>query len=64
MPFAIILGESELKEGYVVVKQQVWDVTGAGTKEKRKDESTGEKVKRDELVEWLAARGAKRVLAN
>lgn len=64
VPFAIILGESELKEGFVVVKQQVWDINDAGTKEKRKDESTGEKVKRDELVEWLVARGAKRALAN
>lgn len=60
VPFAIILGESELKDGLVTVKEQRWDITEGGSKEKRKDEGTGEKVKRDELVGWLVARGARR----
>ncbi|KAG8754615.1 Cytoplasmic and mitochondrial histidine tRNA synthetase [Serendipita sp. 396] len=57
VPFAIILGENEIKEGFVVVKEQVWDITEHGTKEKRKDEGTGTKIKRDELVDWLVAKG-------
>jgi len=61
VPFAIILGESEIKEGFVTVKEQRWDVVEGGGKEKRKDEGTGEKVKRDELVDWLINRGAKRL---
>lgn len=60
VPFAIILGESELKEGLVTVKEQRWDITEGGTKEKRKDEGTGEKIQREQLVEWLVARGARR----
>jgi hypothetical protein len=43
------------------VKEQRWDVIEGGGKEKRKDEGTGEKVKRDELVQWLLHRGAKRL---
>ncbi|KIM31972.1 hypothetical protein M408DRAFT_327352 [Serendipita vermifera MAFF 305830] len=64
VPFAIILGESELKDGLVTVKEQRWDITESGSKEKRKDEGTGEKVKRDELVGWLLARGAKRTVGD
>ncbi|KAG8807249.1 Cytoplasmic and mitochondrial histidine tRNA synthetase [Serendipita sp. 399] len=61
IPFAIILGENELKERFVVVKEQVWDIAESGVKEKRKDERTGEKVKRDGLVDWLVAKGVKRM---
>jgi histidyl-tRNA synthetase len=64
VPFAIILGESELKEGLVTVKEQRWDINESGVKEKRKDESTGEKVKRAELVDWLVSKGARRMVVD
>ncbi|PVG01741.1 histidyl-tRNA synthetase [Serendipita vermifera] len=60
VPFAIILGESELKEGLVTVKEQVWDINESGVKEKRKDEGTGTKIKRAELVEWLVSKGVRK----
>jgi hypothetical protein len=44
----------------VTVKEQVWDINENGVKEKRKDESTGTKIKRVELVEWLVSKGVKR----
>jgi len=62
VPFAVILGESEVKEGFVTVKEQRWDIDENGVKEKRKDESTGEKVRREELVEWLLTKGARRAI--
>jgi len=64
VPFAIILGESELKEGLVTVKEQRWDINENGVKEKRKDEGTGEKIKRAELVDWLVTKGAKRLVVD
>ena len=52
VPFAVILGESELKEGLVTVKEQKWHFVN-GIKEKVQHEDKGTKVKREELVEWI-----------
>ena len=52
MPFAIILGESELKEGMVTVKEQRWE-TMDGVKQKVVNTSHGEKVERAKLIELL-----------
>ncbi|TFL03302.1 hypothetical protein BDV98DRAFT_581307 [Pterulicium gracile] len=59
VPFAIILGDSELKEGLVTVKEQRWErreqKDGSFVKEKVVvgEGDKGTKVKRSELVEWL-----------
>lgn len=52
VPFAIILGGDELKEGLVTVKEQRWEFVDG---EKRKVESAdkGTKVPRAELVQWI-----------
>ncbi|KIJ54237.1 hypothetical protein M422DRAFT_58336 [Sphaerobolus stellatus SS14] len=55
VPFAIILGGNELKEGVVTVKEQRWELVD-GTRAKVANKSEGEKVKRDELIQWLKAR--------
>jgi len=48
VPFAVIIGPDELKEGFIRVKEQKGkDASG---------NSDGEKVKRDELVSWLKQR--------
>jgi histidyl-tRNA synthetase len=52
VPFAIILGGDELKEGLVTVKEQKWEVVD-GKKVKIESADKGMKVKREELVEWL-----------
>ncbi|KZT73419.1 histidyl-tRNA synthetase [Daedalea quercina L-15889] len=52
IPFAIILGETELKEGIVTVKEQRWELVD-GKKQKIQNEDKGVKVKRAELVQWL-----------
>ncbi|TDL26414.1 histidyl-tRNA synthetase [Rickenella mellea] len=52
VPFAIILGTDELKEGLVTVKEQKWEVV-AGKKTKISSADKGTKVKRPELVDWL-----------
>jgi len=51
-PFVIILGEEELKEGFVTVKEQVWQFV-QGEKSKIESDDKGTKVKRDELVDWI-----------
>ena len=51
MPFAIILGGDELKEGLVTVKEQKWEFV-EGKKEKIQSNEQGAKIKRAELVEW------------
>ncbi|KAI4517014.1 histidyl-tRNA synthetase [Schizophyllum commune Loenen D] len=51
-PFAIILGESELKEGLVTVKEQAWEFVD-GKKEKKKSSDKGTQVKRAELIDWI-----------
>lgn len=52
VPFDIILGTDELKEGLVTVKEQKWEfVDGKKTKVQSTDQ--GVKVRRDELIGWL-----------
>lgn len=48
----------------MTIKEQVWDILESGGKEKRKDESTGEKVKRAELIDWIKAKQASRNKTN
>ncbi|KAJ8507205.1 hypothetical protein ONZ45_g10393 [Pleurotus djamor] len=52
VPFAIILGADEVKQGLVKVKEQRWNLVDG---KKMKIESTGDgvTVKRAELIEWL-----------
>ena len=52
VPFAIILGGDELKEGLVTVKEQKWELVD-GKKVKVESADKGVKVKRSELVEWI-----------
>lgn len=52
MPFAIILGDEEIKEGLVTVKEQRW-VFSDGKKAKIESADKGVKVKRAELIDWL-----------
>jgi histidyl-tRNA synthetase len=52
VPFAIILGENELQEGMVTVKEQRWEILD-GVKQKVPNTSQGEKVERAKLVESL-----------
>ena len=52
MPFAIILGGDELKEGLVTVKEQKWEMVD-GKKAKIESTDKGTKVRRDGLVAWL-----------
>jgi histidyl-tRNA synthetase len=52
VPFAIILGGDELKEGLVTVKEQRWELVD-GKKTKVESANKGAKVRRDELVQWL-----------
>jgi histidyl-tRNA synthetase len=52
VPFAVILGGDELKEGLVTVKEQKWEfVDGKKTKVQSADQ--GVKVRRDELISWI-----------
>ncbi|KAJ3746685.1 histidine-tRNA ligase [Lentinula detonsa] len=54
VPFAIILGENEIKEGYVMVKQQKWEmIDGKKVKILAEGDEKGEKVDRGQLVQWL-----------
>ena len=52
VPFAIILGDEELKEGLVTVKEQKWE-TKDGKKTKIESVDKGVKIKRAELIDWL-----------
>jgi histidyl-tRNA synthetase len=52
VPFAIILGENELREGMVTVKEQRWEMR-EGVKEKVVNTSQGEKVDRARLLAFL-----------
>ncbi|KAL0952083.1 hypothetical protein HGRIS_008719 [Hohenbuehelia grisea] len=52
VPFAIILGADELKEGFVVVKEQRWEIKD-GARVKIESSDKGTRVRRAELVEWL-----------
>jgi histidyl-tRNA synthetase len=55
VPFAIILGATELREGLVTVKEQKWELVD-GKKVKLENASDGVSVKRDELVAWIKDR--------
>ncbi|EED79625.1 predicted protein [Postia placenta Mad-698-R] len=48
----LILGESELKEGLVTVKEQKWELVD-GKKVKIESTDKGVKVRRNKLVRWL-----------
>lgn len=52
VPFAIILGGDELKEGLVTVKTQRWELVDT-KKVKIESADKGVKVRRDGLVSWL-----------
>ena len=52
VPFAIILGEDELKAGFVTVKEQRWRLVD-GKKDNVESQTKGIPIKRDELVQWL-----------
>ncbi|KAI6154245.1 histidyl-tRNA synthetase, partial [Pisolithus tinctorius] len=52
VPFDIILGADELKEGLVTVKEQKWEFVD-GKKAKVQSTEQGIKVRREELVSWL-----------
>ncbi|KAI6024549.1 hypothetical protein EDC04DRAFT_3116709, partial [Pisolithus marmoratus] len=52
VPFDIILGADELKEGLVTVKEQRWEFVD-GKKAKVQSTDQGTKVRREELVSWL-----------
>ncbi|KAI0829021.1 histidyl-tRNA synthetase [Trametes gibbosa] len=52
VPFAIILGGDELKEGLVTVKEQRWEFVD-GKKAKVESNDKGTKVKRAELIQWI-----------
>lgn len=55
VPFGVILGETEIKQGLVTVKEQTWELR-EGKREKINNDDTGVQVKRDELIEWLKGR--------
>ncbi|KAJ3969564.1 histidine-tRNA ligase [Lentinula raphanica] len=56
VPFAVILGENEIKEGYVMVKQQRWEmVDGKKVKVLAEGDEKGERVNRGQLIDWLRA---------
>ncbi|KAI0800493.1 histidyl-tRNA synthetase [Fomes fomentarius] len=52
VPFAIILGGDELKEGLVTVKEQKWEFVD-GKKVKVESTDKGTKLKRAELIQWI-----------
>ncbi|KAM5539957.1 hypothetical protein V8D89_006460 [Ganoderma adspersum] len=52
VPFAIILGGDELKEGLVTVKVQKWEFVDE-KKVKVESADKGTKVKRAELIQWI-----------
>lgn len=54
VPFAIILGGDELKQGLVTVKEQKWKLED-GKKVKVESSDKGTQVRRDGLVTWLKA---------
>jgi len=52
VPFAVILGEEELRAGLVVIKEQEWKFEH-GQKVKVQKDDKGIQVKKDELIDWL-----------
>ncbi|KAF8204251.1 hypothetical protein K438DRAFT_1932324 [Mycena galopus ATCC 62051] len=54
VPFAVILGADELKNGIVKVKEQKWEIVGdKKVKIQAEEGDTGTVVQRDGLVEWI-----------
>ncbi|EKM61856.1 uncharacterized protein PHACADRAFT_248747 [Phanerochaete carnosa HHB-10118-sp] len=52
VPFAIIFGGDEIKDGLVTVKEQRWEI-GDGERRKVRSDDKGTKVKRIELIGWI-----------
>jgi histidyl-tRNA synthetase len=52
VPYVVILGVDELKEGLVTVKEQKWELVD-GKRVKVESADKGMKVKRVELIQWL-----------
>jgi len=52
VPFDVLVGGEELKEGMVIVKEQKWEFVD-GKKAKVQSADQGTKVKREELVDWI-----------
>lgn len=52
VPFDILLGGDELKQGMVVVKEQRWEFVD-GKKAKVQAADQGTKVKREDLIDWI-----------
>jgi histidyl-tRNA synthetase len=52
VPFVVIVGRDELKEGFVAVKEQRWQLVD-GHKVKVESADKGERVSRAEDVSWL-----------
>ncbi|KLO20628.1 histidyl-tRNA synthetase [Schizopora paradoxa] len=54
VPFAIILGQDELQQGFVTVKEQRWEVVdGVKSKIKTAEDERGKLVERAKLAEYL-----------
>jgi len=54
VPFAIILGQDELKQGFVTVKEQRWELKdGVKSKIKTAEDERGKLVERAKLAEYL-----------
>jgi len=52
VPFAVMIGSDELRAGFVTVKEQKWEFVD-GKKVKVQSTDQGEKIKRDELIQWI-----------
>ncbi|KIK94390.1 hypothetical protein PAXRUDRAFT_828046 [Paxillus rubicundulus Ve08.2h10] len=52
VPFDVLVGGEELKEGVVIVKEQKWEFVD-GKKVKVQSTDQGTKVKREELIDWI-----------
>ena len=63
VPFVLIIGENELKEGKVKVKEQKWEMQN-GQKVKIMSEDEGVHVNRNELAQWLKNTEAYKELQN
>ncbi|KZT27501.1 histidyl-tRNA synthetase [Neolentinus lepideus HHB14362 ss-1] len=56
VPFAVILGGDELRQGLVTVKEQKWEMVPGQGKTKIESADKGTQVKRSELIDWLKTR--------
>lgn len=54
VPFAIIIGEEEMKAGLVVVKEQNWEFKdGEKVKVEKEKGYKGTQMKKADLIDWL-----------